>query len=106
MTAMPSSRAHVATDRPERYVKQLSEHLGRRNAPVTEPGGVRLIFALGNCLMTSRPGELLLAACADSDESLAAVEDLVARHLVRIGRRDELAVEWVREEGEGADAEP
>ncbi len=103
---MPSSRARVATDRPERYAKQLSEHLGRRNAPVTEPDGIRLIFARGTCLMTPAADHLLLTAAAADSESLGAVEDLVARHLVRIGRRDELAVEWARDEGECADAEP
>ena len=103
---MPTSRAQVATDRPERYAKQLSEHLGRRSAPVIEPDGVRLTFARGTCLMTPVAAHLLLTATAADSESLAAVEDLVARHLVRIGRRDELTVEWARDEGECADAEP
>lgn len=102
---MPTSRAQVTTGRPERYARQLAEHLGRRNAPVTEPGGVRLVFARGSCLMTPGTDHLLLTATAADGESLAAVEELVARHLVRIGRRDALAVEWVRDQDVSADAE-
>jgi uncharacterized protein len=96
---MPTSRAQVVTDRPDRYAKQLTEHLGRRNAPVAEPDGVRLVFARGSCLMAPGSGHLLLTASAEDDDGLSAVEELVARHLERIGRRDALAVGWVREQG-------
>lgn len=103
---MPTSCARVVTGRPDRYAKQLAEHLGRRNTPVTGPDGIRLVFALGTCLMTAGPGHLLLTASADGDEDLRTVEELVTRHLVRIGRRDALAVEWVPAPATGADAEP
>lgn len=65
--AMPASVALVATDRPECYAKQLTEQLGRRNAPVTEAGGTGLIFTTGSRLLSAGPGGLLLTAHAEDD---------------------------------------
>lgn len=93
---MAEARARVVTDRAERYAKQLAEHLGRRNAPVVEPDGVRLVLTSGSCLLVPGADHLLLVATAADDDALSAVEDVVTRHLERMGRRDELAVAWVR----------
>jgi hypothetical protein len=96
---VPVSCALVATDRPDRYAKQLAEHLGRRNAPVTEPGGTRLIFTAGSCLLSADADGLLLIAEAEDDAGLDAVQQVVSRHLERMGRRDELLVQWARTAG-------
>lgn len=96
---MTQSQAQVATERAERYAKQLAEHLGRRNAPVVQADGVRLILAAGSCLMTPGPEHLLLTATAPDEAALATVQEVVSRHLERMGRRDELAVTWVRSDG-------
>lgn len=93
---MIESVAHVATARPERYLKQLVSHLGRNvDAEQSEDGqnGV-LIFSSGNCALSAEPGRLRMVARAEDVERLAAVEDVVARHLVRFGERDQLVVEW------------
>jgi hypothetical protein len=95
--AMLTSRAQVATDRSDRYAKQLADHLGRRNDPVAEPDGVRLVFSRGSCLLTPGPDQLLLTATAPDEDALSTVEEVVSRHLERIGRRDELMVAWLRE---------
>jgi hypothetical protein len=95
---MPTSRAQIATERPDRYAKQLADHLGRRNAPVAEPDGVRLVFSRGSCLLSPRPGHLLLTATAAEEDALSTVEEVVSRHLERIGRRDALEVGWAREQ--------
>jgi hypothetical protein len=95
---MLTSRAQVATDRPDRYAKQLADHLGRRNAPVVEPGGVRLVFSRGSCLLAPGPEHLLLTATAADEDALSTVEEVVSRHLERIGHRDELVVAWLREQ--------
>jgi uncharacterized protein len=57
-SAMLTSHAQVATDRSDRYAKQLADHLGRRNDPVTGPDGVRLVFSRGSCLLTPGPDQL------------------------------------------------
>ncbi|MFD9270584.1 DUF2218 domain-containing protein [Streptomyces goshikiensis] len=91
------SRARVATDRPQRYAKQLAAHLGRRIETTwdEETGHGRLIFPDGIGTMTAQPGALLLTVEGDA-QHLAALEDGVARHLVRFGAKDELTVHWQR----------
>jgi hypothetical protein len=94
---MIASRADVVTGRPERYAKQLVSHLGRRTPPVEEEGGHRLMFGMGSCLVSPGEGTLLLLAQAEDTESLSQVEDVVGRHLIRFGEKDELTVSWIKE---------
>lgn len=93
---MIESVANVTTDRPERYLKQLVSHLGREvDAEQSEDGhSGALIFSSGNCALNAEPGMLRLTARAHDDERLAAVETVVARHLVRFGEKDALVVVW------------
>ncbi|MFF4651402.1 DUF2218 domain-containing protein [Streptomyces sp. NPDC001380] len=98
---MPRSEARVTTDRPHRYAKQLASHLGRRIEASwdEEAGRGELAFATGTGTLTAEPGALLLAVEGDA-ASLPVLEDVVGRHLVRFGAKDELVVEWHRDTGE------
>ena len=86
--------ARVATSRSGRYAKQLAEHLGRRSQIRETPDGIVIELAAGTCLLVAEPAELMLVARASSEQDLDVVTDVVARHLVRFGTRDELVVEW------------
>jgi hypothetical protein len=94
-----TSTAVVPTDAPGRYAKQLLAHLGRKN-PVEDVDGLphaqRLVFAYGSGIVRPEQEHLLLEATAADAESLAKVEDVLGRHLVRFGQRRELTVEWQR----------
>jgi hypothetical protein len=94
------STAVVTTDRPARYAKQLVAHLSRRNAGewVEEAGTGWIDFVTGRAELSSGDGVLNLRVESDRD-SLAGFEDVVGRHLVRFGTRDELVVTWVRDDG-------
>ncbi|WP_327399742.1 DUF2218 domain-containing protein [Streptomyces sp. NBC_01288] len=98
---MSRSEARVATDRPQRYAKQLASHLGRRSETSwdEETGVGRLVFQDGTGSLTATDGALLLAVEAEP-EFLDRLEDVVGRHLVRFGTKDELVVEWRRDNGE------
>ena len=92
------SVAVVDTDTPARYAKQLLSHLGRKVAVEPyperpEPAG-RLVFAYGTGDVLPGTAALELRATAGDDESLAHVQDVLARHLVRFGARQELVVTW------------
>jgi hypothetical protein len=89
-----NSRAVVATDRAERFSKQLASHLGQRMAVTTVEGEQELSFSAGRCLLSPRPHALVLTATAATAAALASVEEVIARHLVRFGAKDELTVEW------------
>ncbi|MFF0298756.1 DUF2218 domain-containing protein [Kitasatospora sp. NPDC004615] len=98
---MARSTARVATDRPARYAKQLAAHMGRK-VPAEwseETGRGSLVFGAGQAELTAEDGALLLAV-EGAEENLPQLEDVVGRHLVRFGTRDELVVAWQREGGE------
>lgn len=94
---MLRSTAVVPTDAAARYAKQLLGHLGRKAGvePVEgEPDGGRLTLSAGTGVVRPRGDHLLLEALAADAESLALVEDVLARHLERFGARRALAVSW------------
>jgi hypothetical protein len=90
---MLSSRAVVSTDKSERYAKQLPSHLGHKIQVDELPNGHRLTIATGSALLPEQ-GRLVLTATAPDGDTLARVQDVVARHLVRFGQKDELVVNW------------
>lgn len=93
------SSASVPTDAPARYAKQLLSHLGRKNTvePLDgAPEGGRLVFAYGTGEVRPAEGVLELVASAGTDEDLAHVEDVLARHLERFGAKRALSVTWDR----------
>lgn len=89
--------ADVATDRPDRYAKQLVSHLGRRNggewSAETRSGWIDLND--GKVTVTTDEGVLHVRVDGDA-ESLDHLADVVERHLVRFGQQDEFAVHWQR----------
>lgn len=60
---------------------------------LTEDGGVITVRA-GSCVLTAKPEGILMEATAEDADSLLAVQDAVARHLVRFGTQEELVVTW------------
>lgn len=93
---MTHSQARVATERPQRYIKQLCEHLGHRITADWDERQGSLTFPDGRCTLEIVPEGLLLDAQASDDEALAHVEDVTGRHLERFGQRDQLQVQWKR----------
>ncbi|MER5211732.1 aldehyde dehydrogenase family protein [Streptomyces sp. NPDC002838] len=86
---------------PRTYGPARPSHLGRRSETSwdEETGAGRLVFPNGTGSLTATEGALLLAVESDAGH-LALLEDVVGRHLVRFGTKDELVVEWHRDTGE------
>jgi uncharacterized protein len=95
---MTTSVAHVATDAPERYAKQLCEHLGRRSESTYADGIGRIVLTAGVVELRSAPGVLTLTATAGTPADLAVVEAVAGGHLERFGRRAELVVQWTAQD--------
>lgn len=98
MTQSRVSTASVVTDRPARYAKQLVSHMTRRAegewSEQTGTGWLR--FAAGQARLEAADGVLQLRV---EGEDLDRLEDVVGRHLVRFGARDELVASWSRDDG-------
>jgi hypothetical protein len=92
---MMQSVARVPTGQPERYLKQLVSHLGRRRTTeLLAPGHGVITFDDGRCTLTAEEGVLVLTAMAVDLAALARIQDVVGRHLERFGTRAELRVRW------------
>src|ERR687886_514135 len=91
------SEALVVTDRPARYGKQLVAHLSRHSAGHWSDSDQRgwIEFANGRAELSCGSDGLHLAIQANPDD-LARLEDVVGRHLLRFGTRDQLHVRWSR----------
>ena len=96
MADRPTATASVATESPARYAKQLASHLGRRCEVREEADGLRIVFADGDCLLTSGDAALHLTAVAAGPAELDRVTHVVGSHLQRFGQRNELHVDWLR----------
>jgi uncharacterized protein len=107
--APTTSSATVTTDRPGRYGKQLASHLGRRVSSSwdDEAGIGEVTLPFGRAELTAQDGALHLFVQGSPDAEpelqggagLDRLEDVVGRHLVRFGTKDELVVQWQRSDG-------
>ena len=103
-----SSTARVATDRPGRYGKQLASHFSRKLTTEwdSEEGRGHISFKgevegrTGEIEMIAGDGVLLLQLEAP-EEYIGTLEDIIGRHLVRFGAKDNLRVAFRR--GDGTD---
>jgi hypothetical protein len=92
---MLQSTARVATERPERYIKQLVSHLGHRlTTELTDEGIGVITMPGGGATLSPETGILVIDAHADDSETLERAKDVVARHLVRFASNEDLVVEW------------
>ena len=92
--------ADVATERPARYGKQLAAHLGRRMgsdwSDDDRAGWIQ--FGAGRAVLTCTESTLRIEITTEPG-SVDTLEDVIGRHLVRFGSRDELVVDWQRGDG-------
>lgn len=96
-----TSTASVLTDRAARYGKQLCSHLGRKATARwdAEDGTGRIAFDDDTHVdLVAAPFSLDFTLSATT-ENVDLFEDVVGRHLVRFGAKDELEVTWQRSDG-------
>jgi hypothetical protein len=92
---MTTVNGSMATDRPERYAKQLVSHWSERGPVSTEEGATVQRWNTGQVLVL-RPADGALeveVTVPDGDDS-ARFAQVVKEHLERFGQREELNVVW------------
>ncbi len=92
---MTTVNGTMATDRPERYAKQLVSHWAKRGPVTTEDGATVQRWDTGQ-VIALRPGDGVLEVeitVVDGDDA-ARFAQVVKEHLERFGQRDELNVVW------------
>jgi hypothetical protein len=90
------STAHLATDRSDRYIKQLVSHLGHKIEASVDGDGIGHVTMSTGASCTLRPdvSGIALHAQAETEEDLRRVEDVVGRHLLRFTKDEKLSREW------------
>ena len=85
----------MATDRPERYAKQLVSHWAARGPATQEEGATVQRWDNGNVIVL-RPveGALEVEVGVGPDGDAERFAQVVKEHLERFGARDELDVVW------------
>ncbi|QFG70181.1 DUF2218 domain-containing protein [Ornithinimicrobium pratense] len=96
---MQSRTAHVATEAPARYAKQLGSHLGRKMTLTETDRGPHLTMSFegleATCLMDTTAADTLgLHVEATSEEGADRMAQVVGSHLERFGAKDGLQVTW------------
>jgi hypothetical protein len=90
-----TAMARVATERGERYRKQLASHFGSKIEVAEDPSGTVLRWRFGGTTtLTVEADALVLRADAGDAATLDRVKDVTGRHLERFGEKDGLVVTW------------
>jgi hypothetical protein len=90
------SQAIVRTANAKRYLGQFCKHFAHKLPVELDPAlaSGQVKFGAGLCRLTADEDRLTMDIGAESGESVAALQDVVARHLVRFAFREELSVAW------------
>jgi hypothetical protein len=91
-----TTRAEVATQKPVPYMRQLCKHFGHKTETSFGEDSGYIQFEFGRCDLQARDGVLEIVASAADETSHERLEHVVASHLERFGRGDELSVTWQR----------
>ena len=85
----------MATDRPERYAKQLASHWSHRGPAAVEEGATVMRWETGQVIVL-RPvdGALEVEVSVPDDGDVNRFAEVVKEHLERFGTREELDVVW------------
>jgi catechol 2,3-dioxygenase len=88
------ARAAVSTEKPSPYLLQLAKHFRHKREVTFDEHHATIAFAFGHAELTTRDGELVIDAYAQTPADLERLQLVVGSHLERFARRDELTVTW------------
>ncbi|MDY5153253.1 DUF2218 domain-containing protein [Actinobaculum suis] len=109
MDGIMTSTAHVTSDRPMRYGKQLASHFSHKIEASWNKDSATgtAVFPIADtsdsvrCDMSADEGQLVLVLNGPA-EHIGQFEEIVARHLLRFAKPGELEVTFVRDNGESS----
>lgn len=88
------AQAVVTLERPERWAKQLRDHLAHRCAVDDEPEGAVVHFDAGDGVISANDWAVLLSARAETELQVAEVQRILADHLERMAAKLAVQVVW------------
>lgn len=97
-----TSAARVETEHAGRYMRQMTSHFGHKVPTTCGEAEGSVAFDFGTCRFAVESDALILTGESASEEELARLEDVIAKHLVRFAWREELAIGWTRDAAQAA----
>ena len=91
---MTTATCNVATAHASRYLQQLCKHFTHKIPTQFDPVNGRIDFSIGRVGLATDPEHLTIVVEPADGAELAALEDVVARHLVRFAFRETLVFDW------------
>lgn len=92
MSAASTTEIHTA--KASGYLQQLCRHFAHKVPAECDAAAGRISFPLGEVRLAAEGDRLRIALDAPDAERRAALEDVVARHLLRFAFREELRIDW------------
>jgi hypothetical protein len=93
---MPTT-ATITTPNARRYLGQFCKHFAHKlQVELTESNTTgQVTFPTGTVTLDATETALRLSLTAPEPDSLPALQDVVARHLIRFAFRENLALDWL-----------
>jgi uncharacterized protein len=88
------SVAVIATPEASRYLQQLCKHFAHKRPVTFDERSGRIEFAIGECRLDADDSVLTLSLATGEAGEMAALQDVVARHLLRFAFRNPPNIEW------------
>lgn len=92
------ARTEIHTPNGSKYLQQLCKHFGHKVPATFETHSGAITFPAGQCALTATETSLVMRLATADEAALARLQDVMASHLVRFAFREELSIEWARQD--------
>ena len=96
---MKRATARIETERASIYLQQLCKHFAHKLPVEFTPEQGQIRFSIGTCRLAAKDRVLTLTAEASDGDTLAQLQGVVDRHLLRFAFRDPPTIEWRAADG-------
>jgi hypothetical protein len=94
---MLTAQSSFNTAKATAYLKKFCRHFAHKLPTEFDDVSGYVDFPFGDCRLVSQDDQLMFKVEAETEESLAKMEDVVARHMERFAFRDGITLMWVRQ---------
>jgi hypothetical protein len=90
------SQAIIQTASAKRYLGQFCKHFAHKAPVELDPAlaSGQVQFGAGLCRLSANEDTLTMDIGAETQQNIATLQDVVARHLVRFAFREDLTLNW------------
>lgn len=91
---MKQINTQIKTTDPQRIMKRLSKHWAHKLDVVLEDNRSTITLPMGECLLICHEQILEVQLTANTDEDLTTLKNVVADHLERMAKPEELNIQF------------